>query len=79
MVKAVFENKRENSIARDLGLSPYTVRTYMERLHGKLGVKSRAALMTAVLGEFLKAVIHPDSPISPICARRTQGECPFQR
>jgi len=79
MVKAVFDDKREDSIARDLGLSPHTVRTYMERLHGKLGVKSRTALMTAILGEFLKAVIQPNSPLSPICAKRAQSDCPFQR
>jgi DNA-binding CsgD family transcriptional regulator len=79
MLKALFDDKSEAGIARDLGLSPHTVRTYMERLHGKVGVKSRTALMTAVLGEFLKAVIQPNSPLSPICAKRAQGECPFQR
>jgi DNA-binding CsgD family transcriptional regulator len=79
MLKALFDDKREAGIARELGISRHTVRTYMLRLHGKLRVNSRAALVTAILGQFLTAVVRRNSSLPPICARRAEGGCPFQQ
>jgi len=79
MLKALFDDKKEAGIARELGISRHTVRTYMLRLHGKLRVNSRAALVTAILGQFLTAVVRRNSSLPPICARRAEGGCPFQQ
>lgn len=57
ITQRVFDDLGGAAIARDLGLAPSTVRTYLKRLYRKLGVRSRGELMTLVFSEFLKAKI----------------------
>lgn len=55
ITQRVFDGLGEATIARDLGLAPSTVHTYLRRLYRKLEVKSRGELMTLVFSEFLRA------------------------
>ena len=53
VVLGVFEDHKEESIASDLGISPHTVNTYIQRLYGKLRVCSRPQLIVRVVAEYL--------------------------
>jgi DNA-binding CsgD family transcriptional regulator len=53
IARSVLYDRTENLIARELGISPHTVHTHIERMHIKLGVRSRPALVTRILCEFL--------------------------
>ena len=44
IVQGVFDDRKEESIAHELSISPHTVNTYFQRLYGKLGVSSRLEL-----------------------------------
>lgn len=48
IVRLCADDLKEASIARRLAISGHTVHTHMERLHHKLGVGSRAALLVRV-------------------------------
>ncbi len=48
LVAAGLPNK---CIAKQLGISPWTVATHVRRIFGKLGVTSRAAMVAKILGE----------------------------
>lgn len=53
VVRGVFEDHKEETIACDLGISPHTVNTYFQRLYTKLGVSSRPQLILRVMAEYL--------------------------
>jgi len=53
LIHGVFDGLKDGSIARGLGLSAHTVRTYFERLYRKLHVKSRAELVLRVFEAYL--------------------------
>ncbi len=53
IVKGVFEDHKEDCIASDLGISPHTVNTYIQRVYAKLRVSSRAQLIVRVVAEYL--------------------------
>ncbi len=53
LVAAGLPNK---CIAKQLGISPWTVATHLRRIFGKLGVTSRAAMVAKVLGDDLLTV-----------------------
>jgi DNA-binding CsgD family transcriptional regulator len=52
-VRQVLEDRKEESIAYELGISPHTVNTYLQRLYAKLRVASRAQLIVRVLSEHI--------------------------
>ena len=52
IVRAVFDGASEKDTARDLGLSPHTVHTYLWRVYRKLHVQSREELLVRVFAEF---------------------------
>lgn len=54
IVLGVFDDKKELAIAKDLGISPHTVNTYLQRLYKKLDVTSRVQLVVRVVGEYRK-------------------------
>ncbi len=61
VVQGVFEDRKEESIAHELGISPHTVNTYFQRLYSKLRVSSRPQLIVRVMAEYLKmASSQPD-------------------
>ena len=52
IVRAVFDGATEKATARELGLSPHTVHTYLWRIYRKLHVQSREELLVRVFAEF---------------------------
>jgi DNA-binding CsgD family transcriptional regulator len=77
IVRGVFNDQTEFAIAADLGISPHTVHTHIERLHRKLGVPDRVKLVVRVMDEFLARTIAPGSDLPSICANRAAGRCPL--
>jgi len=75
IVRGVFADHTEFTIADDLKVSPHTVHTYCERLYRKLAVTDRIELVLRVTGEFLALTAAPESVLPSICARRTAGRC----
>jgi DNA-binding CsgD family transcriptional regulator len=62
VIQGIFQDDKEASIAQDLGISPHTVNTYLQRLYAKLRVCSRSQLIVRVVAEYLssKKVRLPD-------------------
>jgi DNA-binding CsgD family transcriptional regulator len=58
VVKGVFRDNKEESIAADLGISPHTVGTYLQRIYTKLRVNSRPQLIVRVMAEYLYMPCH---------------------
>lgn len=77
IVRGLFDDRIEYAIAADLGISPHTVHTHIERLHHKLAVPDRAQLLIRVIKEFLMLTTSPVSTLPPICANRAAGRCPL--
>lgn len=55
-------DRRETEIARSLGLSQHTVRTYLKRLRAKLGASSRVRLVGRVYAEYAAWLRSPSCP-----------------
>ena len=53
IVRLVFEDAQERTIAGELGTSINTVRTQLKRLYWKLGVRSRVGLVLRIVREHL--------------------------
>lgn len=51
IVRGVFDDLKELAIAAQLGMSPHTVHTHLERLYHKLGVNSRTELIVRIVAE----------------------------
>ena len=66
IVQGVFEDRKEESIAYELGISPHTVNTYFQRLYAKLRVSSRPQLILRVVAEYLTM-----DPLVMSCAQAT--------
>src|ERR1700730_6969782 len=67
IVQGVFEDRKEESIAYELGISPHTVNTYFQRLYAKLRVSSRPQLILRVMAEYLMM-----GPLGMSCAQATE-------
>ena len=59
IVRGIFDDRTEFAIAAELGISPHTVHTHIERLRHKLAVIDRVALVLQVMEEFLKLTATP--------------------
>jgi DNA-binding CsgD family transcriptional regulator len=79
LVRGVFSDDSDYSIASSLGISPHTVHTHFERLHHKMGVANRAQLILCVVNEFLALTASPGSILPPICPGRADARCPLRR
>jgi DNA-binding CsgD family transcriptional regulator len=75
LVRGVFDDATDASIASDLGISTHTVHTHFERLHQKLGVPNRAKLILRVVGEFLILTASPGSILPPVCPNGATRGC----
>ena len=75
IVRAVFDDKTEAAIASDLGISPHTVHTHVDRLHRKLGVTDRTQLILRIVSESLRLTGSPRPPVASqhIPPRRSPG------
>jgi DNA-binding CsgD family transcriptional regulator len=78
LVRGVFDDCTDSSIASTLGISPHTVHTHFERLHQKLGVPNRATLILRVMDEFLTLTASPGSGLPPVCPLRATRGCPLR-
>ena len=56
IVRSIFSDQTEASIALHLGISEHTVHTHLERLYRKLGVSSRCQLVVRIFAEYLSVV-----------------------
>jgi DNA-binding CsgD family transcriptional regulator len=61
IVRGVFDNQKETTLAADLGIAPRTVNTHMERLHRKLAVTTRVALVLRVMATLQQAKAKPET------------------
>jgi len=57
MLRGMFYDERVDSIARTLGLSKHTVRTYRDRLYRKLGIGTCAQLLALAFSVHLQLAI----------------------
>ena len=78
LVRGVFDDDTEFSIASALGISSHTVHTHSERLHHKLRVANRAQLILRVVKEFLKLTASPGSRLPPVCPCHADARCPLR-
>lgn len=78
IVRGVFDDRTESAIAADLGMSPHTVHTHIERLYYKLAVADRVELILRVMDKFLALTAAPESTLPSICANRAAGRCPMR-
>ena len=70
IVQGVFGDRKEETIAGELGISPHTVNTYFQRVYAKLGVSSRPQLIVRVMAEYLNG---EQSVMAVRNHRRTRG------
>jgi DNA-binding CsgD family transcriptional regulator len=78
LVRGVFEDRTDHTIASGLGISRHTVHTHFERLHTKLKVTNRAQLILRILDEFLTLTASPDSGLPPLCPYGATTRCPWR-
>ena len=76
IVRAVFDDQKENTMARALGISIHTIHTHVDRLHHKLAITDRAQLLLRVTQEFFALTATPGNDLPPICADRGTNRCP---
>ncbi len=62
VVRGVFDDRTEYNIANELGISPHTVHTYLDRLHRKLGVVDRVQLVLCIMREFVLLTLSSVQP-----------------
>ena len=77
IVRGIFDDHTDFAIAADLGISPHTVHTHIERLHHKLAVADRVELVLRIVLEFVALTIAPGTVLPSICANRAAGRCPL--
>jgi DNA-binding CsgD family transcriptional regulator len=77
ILRGVFDGRKETAIADDLGMSPHTVHTHMERIYHKLGINGRLELVQFIVAEFLKLTADMTSGMPPICGYWATHKCPM--
>jgi DNA-binding NarL/FixJ family response regulator len=55
IVQAIFDDRAEASIARELGISAHTVHSHVERIYQKCRVNSRVSLVLRIVNEHIRA------------------------
>lgn len=78
IVRGIFNDQKEYTIAVELGVSPHTVHTERERLYRKLGINDRPQLVLRVVEAFLALTTAPGSALPPLCANQAAGGCPLR-
>jgi DNA-binding CsgD family transcriptional regulator len=56
IVQGIFEDQKQETIAYNLGISPHSVNTYIQRIYAKLRIGSRPQLIVRVVSEYLGLV-----------------------
>ena len=78
IVRGIFDDCTEKAVASDLGISRSTVHTHVERVHRKLRVVDRVALIQLVFKELFTLILSLESGLPPICPRYGAGLCAFR-
>lgn len=76
IVQSVFDDRKLESIAFELGISPHTVDTYFQRLYTKLHISSRPQLILLVMAEYLALLASGRRATAPVSGARATGEDP---
>ena len=79
LVRGVFDDCTDFSIASALKISAHTVHTHFGRLYHKLRVANRAQLIVRVVDEFLALTAAPGGSLPPVCSCRERRGCPWQK
>jgi DNA-binding CsgD family transcriptional regulator len=79
LVRKVFDDCTDYSIASGLEISSHTVHTHFGRLYRKLRVANRAQLIVRVVDEFLAMTASPGSTLPPVCPFHAARRCPMRR
>ena len=61
IVERVFEDLTDGAIAQELGISPHTVHTHVQRIYHKLAVGGRVQLIVHIFARYLDLVSSTDS------------------
>ena len=77
IIRAVFDDDKEPTMAAALGISTHTVHTHLERIYRRLQVHDRLELVLLVLAEFLRLTADITSGLPPLCGQRAAGKCPL--
>ncbi len=77
VVRRIFDDHTESTIAADLGISAHTVHTHLDRLHHKLGVVDRVQLILRITNEFLALTVSGASSLPPLCAKPLHRPLPL--
>jgi DNA-binding NarL/FixJ family response regulator len=56
IAQGVFDDQKEQSIAFELGISPHTVNTYLQRMYRKVGVSNRTQLVLHVFAAHMNLI-----------------------
>jgi DNA-binding NarL/FixJ family response regulator len=56
IAQGVFDSQKERCIAFELGISPHTVNTYLQRMYRKMGVSNRTQLVLHVLAAHMNTI-----------------------
>jgi DNA-binding CsgD family transcriptional regulator len=59
IVQGIFEDQKQECIAYNLGISPHSVNTYIQRVYNKLSIGSRPQLIVRVMSEYLTFAATP--------------------
>ena len=73
IVRGVFGDQKELTIADSLGVSAHTIHTHIQRLHRKLAIADRGQLLLCVMQEYIALSSAPEQRLPVICTNRTTG------
>jgi DNA-binding NarL/FixJ family response regulator len=62
IVRLILRGKKDKEIAAEMGLSKYTVRTFLKRIFDRFDVSDRAALVLCVLANHRASCAHAECP-----------------
>jgi DNA-binding CsgD family transcriptional regulator len=68
IVQGIFEDQKQEGIAYNLGISPHSVNTYIQRIYGKLRIGSRPQLIVRVVSEYLALVASDQLAAAASCS-----------
>jgi ATP/maltotriose-dependent transcriptional regulator MalT len=77
IVRNIFDNYTEMTIASNLRVSKHTIHSHLNRVFQKLRVTTRAQLVLRVMQEILTLTAAQGSCLPPICCNYGSRRCPI--
>ncbi len=78
IVRNIFDNYTEATIASNLRVSEHTIHSHLNRVFQKLHVNTRAQMVLRVMQEFLTLTKAPGSSLPPICRNYGRRHCSIE-